>query len=192
MKKKYTKKQITEAIAYWNQKLALEEAFEELNVAILKESKINEADAKIIADVKDKIEDEVKKPEDVQKFILKNDSKVKAVNNSLLSKAWDLLKKIVKLGAKGFKWIIDNWKYVLIALIAVGLAIAFFNPGGAAKWTLKLAVKPLEYVVEKFADGLAWLTGPEYMAAGEKISNANIEAGGFGGWSGAGLGGGLR
>ena len=30
------------------------------------------------------------------------------------------------------------------------------------------------------------------MAAGEKISNANVAAGGYGGWSGAGLGGGLR
>jgi hypothetical protein len=32
----------------------------------------------------------------------------------------------------------------------------------------------------------------DYIKAGAKISDANIAAGGFGGWSCAGLGGGLR
>ena len=135
--------------------------------------------------------DEIQSPEDVKEFIKKNDSKIRnKIEDSRLKQAWNLLKKIVSLGKRGLEWIVKNWKTVLIILSIV--AICCLGWGGIGKLIGKGLLWTVEKPIELMADGLASLTGPEYLAAGEKISDTAIQCGGYGGWSGAGLGGGLR
>lgn len=152
----------------------------------------NQEIAKELDEVENKVDREVKSPKDVKNFIDKHDAKVceKIKGNSKLSKAWDLLKKIAKAGVKGLNWILDHWVFVLTIIVAVSLYL--FGIGGILKFLGWGAVKGLDAAVETLADGFAAITGPEYMAAGQKISDGCLAAGGYGGWSMAGLGGGLR
>ena len=179
-----------------SRELALEMVMRQLEGVIGSSRLFNESEQEEVKDeledVKDKIDKEVKTPEDVAKFVDKNDKKVqeKIKGDSMLSKGWDLLKKILKMGAAGLGWIIDHWAVVLTIIVCVYLYM--FGLGGIMKIFGFGIKKGIESSVNALADGFAALTGPEYMAAGEKISDACVAAGGYGGWSMAGLGGGLR
>ena len=211
MKSKYTRKQILEAIQYWQKQLkagnyvmeskpavdvkkTVHEIMESIREAVSSCARLDESEdiSVKIDDVEKAVSKNIKSPSDVKRFVEKNDKKVKEKikDNSLLSKGWQLLKDILNAGMDGISWIIKHFDVILVivAVVSVYLCgldriLAFFGLG---------IKKTIEGAVQTLADGFAAVTGPEYMAAGEKISNANVAAGGYGGWSGAGLGGGLR
>lgn len=173
-------------------KVALMEAMKVIRKGIISNSGlITESQDKTLDMVEDKLNNEIQSPEDVKRFMDKNDKKIKSkIDDSRLKKAWNMLKRMVSLGKRGFEWIVDNWKVVLIVLSIV--AVYCLGWGGIGKLIGKGLLWTIEKPVELLADGLATLTGPDYMAAGQAISDTATQCGGFGGWSGAGLGGGLR
>ena len=189
-KKKYTRKQIQEAINYWHRKLCEIEANELIETAIRKHSAkiIDESLRSDIADkVKSAVAADVKDEKDVQQFIKKNDAIVNKQKEPILHKAWNMLKRICSLGLKGLKFLAKHWKWVLL-IVAIVVMIRL------NVWSLvgKALLNSVESGVETVADGLAKITGEKYMNMGNKISDVAVQAGGYGGWSGAGLGGGLR
>lgn len=190
MKAKYTKKQIQEAINYWQKQINKIEAFEILNESMLSYDKdmISESLKDTITNkVKKHIDNNIKNENDVKKFIDSNDTTVQKTKNPILQKTWNILKTCFKLGKQGLAFIAKHWKWVLV-IIAIVL-IAKFGVWGTLG---KLFVKALDSSAEAIASGFEAIVGNGYIEAGTKISDASVAAGGYGGWSQAGLGGGLR
>lgn len=125
-------------------------------------------------EVKEEVKDDVNQPRDVEKFLSKNKSKYQQTLNkctnskqkNVLKTVWEYTWYAVK---QGTLFIIKHWDKIL-KLIFI-LALAFFS-----------------YKLYLFLTG----TIDEYIISGDKIDKANRAAGGLGGWSCAGLGGGLR
>ena len=87
MKAKYTKKQIQEAINYWQKQLNKIEAFEILNESMLSYDKdmISESLKDTITNkVKTHIDNNIKDENDVKKFIDSNDNIVQKTKNPIL------------------------------------------------------------------------------------------------------------
>jgi hypothetical protein len=87
MKAKYTKKQIQEAINYWQKQLNKIEAFEILNESMLSYDKdmISESLKDTITNkVKKHIDNNIKDENDVKKFIDSNDTVVQKTKNPIL------------------------------------------------------------------------------------------------------------
>lgn len=194
----YTKKQIEESISFWERKLQSMEVAESIKHLAAyrgwKKRVLNESEEKAVKEVIDTVEDKMNDEKDVVNFVKANDEQMKEAKDPFLKRAWSMLKTIVSWGAKGLKFIFEHWKEILLIIACVCIwKYGIWNIlGWGAKKAVQGALKTVEAGVEAAADGFAAVTGPEYLAAGEKISNANAAAGGYGGWTGMGLGGGLR
>lgn len=190
MKHKYTKKQIQESINYWQKQLDHMDAIDIIECAIKKydNSVISESiKTSIIDKVKSDINSKIKDENDIKQFVDNNDDIVKNTKSSALQKSWNIIKKVLTTGKNGIKFILKNWKWILIIIAAVLIAkYGFWGTIG------KMIAKSLDIAAKWLAKGFEALVGKKYIDAGVKLDNANIASGGYGGWNMAGLGGGLR
>lgn len=194
----YTRKQIAESIAFWERKLQSIEVAESIKHLAAyrgwKKRVLNESEEKAVDNVIDVVEETMNDEKDVVKFVKANDNEVKKADDPFLKRAWEMLKTVVSWGAKGLKFIADHWKEILLIIACICIwKFGIWNIlGWGAKKAAQGALSAVETGVEAAAEGFAAVVGPDYMAAGEKISKANAAAGGYGGWTQMGLGGGLR
>lgn len=182
---KHTKKQIKNSIRYWSRKLNEIEAFELVEAALndfangklLTESE----QSQIIQKIKQEVKAELKDEKDVEKFVKDNDRLVQTkCKSSVFKKIWKVLKTVVKAGLNGLNFIAKYWR--IIIMVGVVVLIMKYGFWGLVEKVISIIVKFLN-IDDFFKD---------FSKAGDKISDTSIAAGGFGGWSGAGLGGGLR
>lgn len=126
-------KLLNESVDDLNRKMALNEAIDQLRRCFMKEMKIvTESEEQALEQAKNQIDSEVKKPDDVQGYINKNDQKVQEkVKDKKLKGAWDLMKKVAGAGKEGLKWIGSHWKIIFVIITAI--SIWFFAPA-IAPW----------------------------------------------------------
>ena len=174
----------------------INEVFESISKFLNESNLITESDRESekekVDDLKETVSNNINSPEDVKKFIEKNDKvlmeKIKD-EQPILKKAWEGLKTIVSYGWKGFKFLVENWKEVIIIIVLASCFI--FGWETTATWIIKGAWKVLTFAAEVIGDA-AIDVAKSVGKAGDAISTANVASGGYGGWTGMGLGGGLR
>lgn len=178
---KYSKKQIKNSIRYWSRKLNEIEAFELVEAALNNFSNgklLTESEqSQLLQKIKQEVKTELKDEKDVEKFVKDNDRFVQTkCKSSVFKKIWKALKAILKAGLDGLNFIGEYWRVIIM----IGIIVLLMKYGF---WGL---------VKKVISIGMEFLDLEGFIKAGAEISNANIAAGGYGGWSGAGLGGGLR
>lgn len=178
---KYSKKQIKNSIRYWSRKLNEIEAFELVEAALNDFSNgkfLTESEqSQIIQKIKQEVKSELKDEKDVEKFVKDNDKLVQTkCKSDIFKKIWNVLKAVLKAGLDGLNFIAKYWRVIIM----IGTVVLFM------KYGFQGLVGKVISIIMKF------LNLDEFIKAGAKISDASISAGGYGGWSGAGLGGGLR
>lgn len=130
---------------------------------------------------KNTVKKDISNPDDVEEFLNKNELKYKETLNKLetekqkstLKKAWQYTWYAIK---QGTAFVLKHWDKILKLLFI--LTLAFFS-----------------YKVYAFFAGIFGGISDFFngcIKAGAEIDAANRAAGGYGGWTGAGLGGGLR